>query len=141
MQGFFDAILKKEWFLTEGGEVSMATQSVTGLPRNTAAALAVVLAPTVVGTIALMLLEKDSFVRFYAVQILVTGVSMVTLQQGLLLVSSIGFLSYLSKLVGLFTIFGFIIWLMMVYRAWQGDEWELPVLGNVTKVLITKLKL
>lgn len=113
----------------------MATQSVTGLSRNTAAALAVVLAPTVVGTVVLMLLEKDSFVRFYAVQILLTGIIIVVLQW--FLVAS----GVLSSLAGLLTIFGFIIWLMMVYRAWQGDEWELPVLGNVAKVLITKLKL
>ena len=113
----------------------MASQSVTGLPRNTAAALAVVLAPTVVGTVVLMLLEKDSFVRFYSVQILLTGFIIVILQW--FLVAS----GFLSTLAGLLTIIGFIVWLMMVYKAWQGDEWELPVLGNVTKVLMSKLRL
>lgn len=113
----------------------MASQSVTGLPRNTAAALAVVLAPTVVGTVVLMLLEKDTFVRFYSVQILLTGFIIVVLQW-FLVVSG-----FLSTLAGLLTIVGFIVWLMMVYKAWQGDEWELPVLGNVAKVLMKKLRL
>lgn len=113
----------------------MASQSVTGLPRNTAAALAVVLAPTVVGTIVLMFLEKDSFVRFYSIQILLTGFIIVVLQWFLVLTG------FLSTLAGLLTIFGFVVWLMMVYRAWQGDEWEVPVLGNVAKVLMGKLHL
>lgn len=113
--------------------ITMASQSVTGLPRNTAAALAVVLAPTVVGTLVLLFLEKDPFVRFYAVQVLLTGFVIVVLQWFLV------FSVILSSLAGLLTILGFVLWLIMVYRAWQGDEWEVPVLGNLTKQLMKRL--
>jgi len=119
----------------------MANQSVTGLPRNTAAALAVVLAPTIIGTVGLFFLEKDSFVRFYAVQVLVTFASIIAFQQGLLFFTGLGFLSTLTHLAGLFTILGFIVWLIMVYKAWQGDSWEVPVLGKVTHLVINKLKI
>ena len=103
-----------------------AKKSGTGLPKNTAAALSVVLAPTVLGTLVFLILEKDPFVRFYSVQVLVTGL--------VLAVSMV----ILFPLAGLIWIVMFVVWLLMIYKAWQGVRWEVPVLGNVTNKLLKK---
>lgn len=91
----------------------------TGLPRNTAAALSYVLG-WLTGIIFL-LIEKDKFVRFHAMQSIVTF--------GLLTVLSfvpvIGWL--LSPLV---MIVGFILWLVLIFKAYQGEEFKLPWIGE-----------
>ena len=104
----------------------------TGLPRNTAAALSVVLAPTLVGTLVFLFLEKDPYIRFYSVQVLLTGVILFVLQWFLMLTV------FLSSLAGLLTILGFVLWLTMVYKAWLGDEWEVPVLGALSKKVLKR---
>ena len=112
---------------SEGVIKMAAKKSTTGLPKNTAAALSVVLAPTVLGTLAFLFLEKDPYVRFYSVQVLVTGVVLAIL------------MIVLFPLAGLIWIVMFIVWLLMIYKAWQGVEWEVPVLGNVARKLIKKI--
>lgn len=111
----------------------MAKKSGTGLPKNTAAALSVVLAPTVVGTLVFLFLEKDSYVRFYSIQALVMGLVLVVLQWAFTI--TIIFI----PLAGLLTVLGFILWLMMIYKAWQGIEWELPVVGKISRRLLKKI--
>jgi uncharacterized membrane protein len=97
----------------------MAETSGTGLPRNTAAALAYVLG-WLTGIIFL-LIEKDKFVRFHAMQSIITF--------GLLTVFSfvpvIGWI--LSPLV---MIVGFILWLVLIFKAYQGEEFKLPWIGD-----------
>jgi len=110
----------------------MAERTRTGLPRNTAAALAVVLAPTLIGPLVFLFLEKDEFIRFYAMQVLVTGVVLFVLQWvfGLTLV--------LLPLVPLLSVLGFALWLLLIYKAWQGQEWEVPVVGKYARKFMKK---
>ncbi len=111
----------------------MTEKSKTGLPRNTAAALSIVLAPTIVGTLAFLFLEKDPYVRFYSVQVLVAGAVLMVLQWAFAITV------FLFRLTGLVTILAFAVWLIMIYKAWQGDEWEVPVLGSVARKLVKKI--
>jgi uncharacterized membrane protein len=41
----------------------------------------------------------------------------------------------LSALVGLVT---FVLWLVLIYKAWQGEQWKVPVLGKVAENLLKK---
>ena len=102
----------------------------TGLKKNTAGALAYLLGP-ITGVIFLIL-EKDPFVRFHAMQsIVVLG--------GLWVLSWIlPFTIVLIFLVPILMILGFVLWLVMIYKAWQGEEWEAPVLGKVARKLLVK---
>lgn len=94
----------------------------TGLPRNTAAALSYVLG-WLTGIIFL-LIERDKFVRFHAMQSIVTfGVLTI-----LSFVPVIGWL--LSPLV---MIVGFILWLVLIFKAYQGEEFKLPIVGEFAK--------
>lgn len=103
----------------------------TGLPRNTAAALSYVLGP--VTGVLFYLLEKDSFVRFHAMQSIVVFVLLFVLQWvfGLTLV--------LLPLVPLISVLGFVLWLLLIYKAWQGQEWEVPVLGSYARKFMKKV--
>ena len=102
----------------------------TGLKKNTAGALAYVLGP-ITGVIFLIL-EKDPFVRFHAMQSIVTFVVLFVLQWVL------GLTIVLLVLVPLVGIVSFILWLLLIYKAWMGEEWEVPILGKVARKLAAK---
>jgi uncharacterized membrane protein len=44
----------------------------------------------------------------------------------------------LLALVPLISLFGFVLWLILIYKAWQGEEWEVPVLGKYARKLVKK---
>ncbi|EKD62770.1 MAG: hypothetical protein ACD_52C00065G0003, partial [uncultured bacterium] len=50
-----------------------------GLPKNSAATLAVLLGPTVIIPVIFLILEKDKFIRFHAVQAALTFLSLAVL--------------------------------------------------------------
>lgn len=108
----------------------MAAGSSTGLSRNTAGALAYVLGP-ITGVIFLVL-EKDPFVRFHAMQSIVVFVGLWALQWAM------GLTVVLWPIIPLVALVGFILWLLLIYKAWQGQTWEVPVFGQVTRQLIKK---
>lgn len=107
----------------------MAASS-TGLGKNTAAALSYVLGP-ITGVIFLVL-EKDSYVRFHAMQSIVFSVAAFVLNMIL------GFTIILSLILPILWIAEFVLWLVLIYKAWQGEEYELPVLGKFAKQILAR---
>src|SRR3989344_4743006 len=107
----------------------MTEKTGTGLPRNTAAALSYVLGP--VTGIVFFILEKDSFVRFHAMQSIVVFVGLFALQWIL------GLTVVLIMLVPLVGIVSFVLWLVLIYKAWMGEEFEVPFLGKLARQLLT----
>lgn len=103
----------------------------TGLNKNTAAALSYVLGP-ITGVIFLVL-EKDPYVRFHAMQSIVTFVGLFILDWVLI------FTVILAVLVPLVGILGFVLWLLLIYKAWKGEEWEVPVFGKISRQLVSKV--
>ena len=111
-----------------------STQASTGLAPNVAGALAYVLGP--ITGIVFLVLEKDSrFVRFHAVQSIGVGVVLIAISIALSIFSSIlmfvpilGWIIALLASMGL-AIVSFILWLLLMLKAFQGKEWELPVVG------------
>ncbi len=102
----------------------------TGLKKETAGALAYVLGP-ITGVIFLII-DKDPFVKFHAIQSIVVFVALFLLQWVL------GLTLILLPLVPLVGIVSFVLWLVLIYKAWQGQEWEVPVLGKITRNLVKK---
>lgn len=102
----------------------------TGLKKNTAGALSYVLGP-VTGVIFLVL-EKDPFVRFHAMQSIVLSILFMVIPWIL------GFTIILAILVPLVSILGIILWLLCIYKAWMGEEWEVPVIGKLARKLVAK---
>lgn len=106
------------------------TKSGTGLNKNTAGALSYVLGP--ITGVLFLVLERDSFVRFHAMQSIVFFIAVFILNMIL------GFTLILALFIPLLSILWFILWLMLIYRAWQGKEWELPVVGKFARQLMAK---
>jgi uncharacterized membrane protein len=105
------------------------TSTGTGLPKNTAAALSYVLG-WLTG-IVFLLIEKDPFVRFHAMQSIITF-GLLTILNFLPIVGWI--------LTPLILIAGFILWLVLIYKAYQGEEFKLPVIGDFAKKQVEKMK-
>jgi len=95
----------------------------TGLAKNTAAALCYVLG-WVTGLVFLLVEKEDKFVRFHAMQSVVTF--------GILTVA------YFVPLIGwilspFIMIVCFVLWLVLIVKAYQGEEFELPVVGKLAR--------
>lgn len=112
------------------------TTNGTGLEPNVAALLAYLFLG--VGGLVIYLIEKDNkFVRFAAMQSIVLAVTMVAVQiiLGVLLVPL--FLTGLGTVLSLLSwvvYVGFIVvWVMLMVKAYQNQEWELPVIGKIAR--------
>ena len=102
----------------------------TGLKKETASALAYVLGP--ITGIIFLILEKDPTVKFHAMQSIVVFVGLIALQW-MLTLSVV--LVFLVPLVGILM---FVLWLLLIYKAWMGQTWEVPVFGKLAKQLLKK---
>ncbi len=107
----------------------MAVANGTGLKKETTAAIASLFSPTIVVPVIVFLIEKNPYVRFHSAQALVLFL--------LALISSM-VLAITIILPGLIWIVWFIFWLVQTYKAWQGQEYEVPVVGNLTRSVIKK---
>lgn len=110
-------------------EVKKFMAAGTGLPKNTAAALSYVLG-WLTG-IVFLLIEKDPFVRFHAMQSIITF-------GGLMILMFIPVIGWM--LSPLLWIIGFILWLVLIFKAYQGEEFKLPFIGDFAKKQLPKVK-
>ncbi len=86
--------------------------------------------------IIFLLVEKDSrFVRFHAMQ-------STLLFGGLFVVNMVlGFIPILGWLVGLFLAFAaFILWIVLMWKAFQGEMYKLPYIGEMAEKQLAKMK-
>jgi uncharacterized membrane protein len=104
------------------------TETHSGLKKETAAAVAYFLGP--VTGVLMLLLEKDEFVRFHAMQsIVVFG--------GLFVISwLLGATVILAVFIPLITLVGFVLWLVLMYKALQGEKFQVPVVGKYVEKLV-----
>ena len=111
------------------------TPSSTGLQANVAGALSYVLGP--ITGIAFLVMEKQSrFVRFHAMQSTLTWIALILVNIVLnvfnAVLARIPFIGWLFAL-GLAMVFGlacFVLWVALMFQAYQGKEWALPVVGE-----------
>ncbi|OGM15100.1 hypothetical protein A3D84_04530 [Candidatus Woesebacteria bacterium RIFCSPHIGHO2_02_FULL_42_20] len=99
----------------------------TGLPKNSAAALSVLLGPTVIIPVIFLILERDKFVRFHAMQSTLTFLFL--LVAGKL----VAYIPVVRNAGGLVWIVGFTLWLVLSMKAWNGQEWEVPLVGKLAR--------
>ncbi len=113
----------------------------TGLPRNVAAGLTLVI-PLAGGIAALFLERRDAFVRFYAVQSIVLGAllaMMVMVREfAVFIFSPIPWLGeWLVRLVqfiyGVVALVWFVIWIVALAMAFLEKEWAIPYLGGLAR--------
>ena len=97
----------------------------TGLEQNVAGLLCYVLW-WVTGIIFLMLEKENKFVRFHAIQsIVVFGPITVVL-------IILSFLGRIGSILGyIFGALAFILWIVLMVKAYQGQMYKIPVAGDI----------
>ncbi|HET7600517.1 MAG TPA: DUF4870 domain-containing protein [Gemmatimonadales bacterium] len=107
----------------------------SGLSPNLAGALAYLLGP-ITGIIFLLIEKENRFVRFHAMQSTVLGVAWFVLGIALSVLSGIvpviGWIFGILLSLGM-TVVGFILWLLLMFKAYQGQEWEVPWVGQFAR--------
>jgi len=99
-------------------------KSSTGLNENVAGLLCYILG-WITGLIFL-LIEKDSqFVKFHAMQSLVTFLALGILNAIFGLIPYIGVI--ISGIIGLVSI---VLWIVLMIKAYQGERWKVPIVGD-----------
>jgi len=106
--------------------INMSEESAgTNMKKETAGALAYVLGP-ITGVIFLII-NKDPFVKFHAMQSIVIFLGLFILQWIL------GFTVILAFFIPIVWLVEFVLWLLLIYKAWQGQEWEVPFFGKLAR--------
>lgn len=115
------------------GTVAVAPSG-AGLADNVAGALAYV---TIIPAIVFLVLEpfnKKRFVRFHSFQCLFFAVAWTALWIVLAFIGHIPFLGWATVLIWpLISLVGFVIWLILVLKAYQGQMFKLPVIGDMAE--------
>lgn len=128
--------------MTTPANDATATSSSTGLAANVAGAVAYVIGP--VTGIAFFFIEKENqFVRFHAAQSITVSAILIAASIALSIVSAVlavvpilGWIVALALSAG-FGLASFALWLVLMYKAYSGQEWEVPVAGPLARKLLT----
>lgn len=124
--------------MTHATDSAVSQPTASGLPANVAGALSYVLGP--ITGVAFLLLEKENqFVRYHSAQSTAIGIILFIASIALSIVSSVlAVVPILGWIIALLAgmVFGlatFLLWLMLMWRAYQGQMWEAPVAGGLTR--------
>ncbi|MFC1710955.1 DUF4870 domain-containing protein [Patescibacteria group bacterium] len=100
------------------------------MSKNTKATLCYVGA-WITGLIFLLIEKKDKEVRFHAMQSLLTfaGLTILTM------VPLIGWI-----LAPIVAVVGFILWLILIIKTYQGEKVVLPLVGEIAKKQVERMK-
>jgi uncharacterized membrane protein len=103
----------------------------TGLQENIEGLLCY-LGAFVTGIIFLVIEKENKFVRFHAVQSIAISVVIFVIQV-ILGITIIGL--FLLPIVG---IVAFILWIFLMYKAYQGKMYKLPIIGDFAEKQVGK---
>lgn len=96
----------------------------TGIKPNIAALLSYLLG-FVSGLIFILIEKKNKFVRFHAMQSLTVFVALFVLQLVLSVIPILGVI-----MGGLLTLAGVVLWIVLMVKAYQGEMFKLPIVGD-----------
>ncbi|WP_217587114.1 DUF4870 domain-containing protein [Lentibacillus saliphilus] len=119
---------------TQNAPQAESKKSSTGMEENVAGLLCY-LAGIITGIIFLVIEKENRFVRFHAMQSSITF--------GALFVLSIvlSFIPIIGWLIGLLiTPLGFILWIVLMIKAYQGKWFKLPIVGNMSEKQLDKME-
>ena len=113
---------------------AVTTATPGGLADNVAGMLAYV---TIVPAIVFLVLEpynKNRFVRFHSFQNIFFYVAWIVIAIGLRTFAEVPVLGWLSWLIGpLIGLVGFVMWIVLLMKAYQGQMFKLPVIGDLAE--------
>lgn len=118
-----------------------STVSSTEIEPNVAAALSYMLG-LVTGIIFLVLEKENKYVRFHAAQSVATSVIVILFGFGISMISGVLFfipvLGRIAVMILMLTLSlgTFTLWLLLLIKAYQGEEWALPVAGGFARKMV-----
>ncbi len=99
----------------------------TGMQPNIAALLSYVLG-FITGIIFYLIEKENKFVRFHAMQAIITFGSLFVLQIVLGFIPVIGLI-----LLPIVSIASLILWIVLMVKAYQGEKFKLPIVGDIAE--------
>jgi uncharacterized membrane protein len=103
------------------------TKTALGLEKNISAMLSYILG-WVSGLVIILIEKEDDFVRFHAMQSILTF--------GALTILSVAFgsmLMFVGAIGALIRIAGVALWILLMVKAYQGEKYKLPVIGDLAE--------
>lgn len=104
-----------------------SSASAGGLTDNVAAALAYLFVPAII-FLVIEPYNKNRFVRFHSFQSLFYTVACIVVHFVLALIPLINLIA-----VPLFALGTFVLWIVLVLKAFQGQKFKLPVIGDMAE--------
>jgi len=105
----------------------------TGLPDNFAGMLAYFILPAIV-FLLIRPFKRNRFVRFHSIQCLLTVSVLIVVQLALALFGKVMPLLVLS-MYGLLVLAEITLWLLLLFKTYQGERFKLPVIGDIAERL------
>ncbi len=102
-------------------------KSSTGIQANVAALLSYLLG-FITGIIFFLIEKENKFVRFHAMQSMITFGVIFVLQWTVLLLPFLGL--FLIPILGVGSL---ILWIVLMIKAYQGEMFKLPVIGDIAE--------
>jgi uncharacterized membrane protein len=106
---------------------TLAVKSSSGLEPNVAGLLAYV-AGLVTGIVFWIIEKESSFVRFHAMQSILFAGSWIVVY---IVLSFIPILGWIIML--LINLLWLVLWIMLMIKAYQGERFKLPVIGDIAE--------
>jgi uncharacterized membrane protein len=100
-----------------------------GLDENLASALTYVLG-FLTGIVFFLMEKENKTVRFHAMQSIITFLGTFVV---IVVISFIPFINLITPLLGLVVL---ILWLVLIIKAFQGEKFKLPVVGDMAESYI-----
>ena len=105
----------------------MAEKTSTGMKPNVAGALCYLFG-WVTGLIFLLIEKESKFVRFHAIQSIATYVVLFVIYLILWFIPIIGWIINIFVAIAMF-----ILWILLMYKAYQGKKFKLPIVGDIAE--------
>lgn len=112
-------------------EQPASQKSSTGLDANIAGLICYLIGPL---GIIFFVIEKDSkFVKFHGMQSFIFSVALIIIFTVLGIIPILGWI-----LAGLLSIVVFGLWILLMYKAFSGDMYKLPYIGDLAEKQVNK---
>ncbi len=113
-------------------ENNKTTKTALGISENIEGLLCYVLG-FITGVVFLVLEKENKFVRFHAMQSLATFLVLFVIS------TVIGWIPFIGLIISfLIGILGLILWLLLMYKAFKGERFKLPLVGDFAEKQISK---
>ena len=110
------------------------TATSNSMSPNVMAALSYVVSP-ITGVLVYMMEKDNKFVRFHAMQSILFGIATFVAWTIAVATTAIFIGVLLTPLV---SVGSFVLWLFLIFKAYNNEEWEIPYLGKIARDQINK---